>query len=99
MRPIDADALISKMHVMSDWHKQCERYFIAELIAEIDGEKELSWKDLIPKGEWVHETLAEVAICDQCYGEIALGGASTEEFKGVYRFCPNCGSRMCEEEE
>ena len=48
-----------------------------------------------PQGEWMWHEDEDICNCSECKFEIdATGCIEPVEYVGVFRYCPNCGSRM-----
>lgn len=86
MRPIDADALLAKMICTS-------RYFSVKF--DIEEMPTLSYKDLVPQGEWkvisYNKTDGTVMVECECGAVFKL---SMFDYGLSYNFCPHCGTRM-----
>ena len=94
MRLIDADALTEKY---GDWYVEegSEEGFIGTIKQLIDAQPTI--KPERKTGHWVEtgDEPYDEWECDVCGFAIDGSGCiDPEEYRDVYKFCPNCGAKM-----
>lgn len=84
MRPIDADALLEKMHRTS-------RYF--SVVYDVDAMPTLDVAPVV-HGRWVllDECYNEGVYCSACHKKVYKKCYANQKIKS--KFCPHCGAKM-----
>lgn len=91
MRIIDADALIGRSVPLEGLDGSGIPYVVKAVpVMFIDDTPTLSYKDLVPQGEWIVEKIVGRKrtvrrICSLC---------GYDNLNRKSNFCPNCGARM-----
>ena len=88
MRIIDADELEKKVYDDLHYRAKIEDWEFDLVINYLDSAPTLSYKDLVPQGEWLwfgkRGIYGDMYACSECHAK----------YDGQSPFCPNCGARM-----